>query len=455
MNRLSRRNNFENTISPIIENFFTAFNIASLLRAANACKERGFPVVAIFQSLFELVFSNRTMFMAQKTIENMKIGKDAFYRFVNSTSTNWLRFTSKLASKVISTFFEKIAEAGRINVIIIDDTIHERSRSKSVELLAKVFDHAKHCYTYGFRLLTLGWSDGNTFVPVNYCLLSSENPKARSQAQKDIDKRTFGHKIRRLAQTKAPAVVLELIDMAIESGIKASHVLFDSWFCSPASLIAVKEKGFDVISIAKKSSKQHYIYEGQRLPVTKIWKGHQKRRGRSRYLLSVEVCVESDGKIIPARLVYVRNRNKRKEYLVLISTDMNLSEDQIIRLYGKRWGIEVFFKFCKSYLKLGKESRTMCYDAMNAYVAIVFARYIMLSIENRLTRDESSFGELFYRTCDGLRDITFEEAIRLLMSVLLSDSECGFLMGEEMNEMLEEFVLAVKKFLPQILQKRT
>ena len=57
-----------------------------------------------------------------------------------------------------------------------------------------------------------------------------------------------------------------------------------------------------------------------------------------------------NGEIIPAKVVYVRNRNKRKEYLCLISTDVNLDENESIRIYGQRWDIEVFFKVCKSYL---------------------------------------------------------------------------------------------------------
>ena len=40
-----------------------------------------------------------------------------------------------------------------------------------------------------------------------------------------------------------------------------------------------------------------------------------------------------------AKVVYVRNRNKRKEYLCLISTDVNLDENEIIRIYGKHWDI--------------------------------------------------------------------------------------------------------------------
>ena len=78
--------------------------------------------------------------------------------------------------------------------------------------------------------------------------------------------------------------------------------------------------------------------------------------------------------LVPVRLVFVRNRNKRKDYLVLVTTDLSLSEEEVIQLYGKRWGIEVFFKACKSYLRLGKDCRSVSYDAMTAHVAVVCTR---------------------------------------------------------------------------------
>lgn len=35
----------------------------------------------------------------------------------------------------------------------------------------------------------------------------------------------------------------------------------------------------------------------------------------------------------------------------------------------------MFFKTCKSFLKLGKEYHGLSYDALTAHVAIVFTRY--------------------------------------------------------------------------------
>lgn len=93
-----------------------------------------------------------------------------------------------------------------------------------------------------------------------------------------------------------------------------------------------------------------FRHDVEDMSLISIYNKNKKRRGKSKYLLSVMVDVVKDGDIIPAKVVYVRNRNKRKEYLCLISTDVNLDENEIIRIYGKRWDIEVFFKVCKSYL---------------------------------------------------------------------------------------------------------
>jgi transposase, IS4 family len=402
-----------------------------------------------------MIFTNRSMYM------NMLMGtnqagfkKDTVYRFLNSIHINWIRFTTWLSAQIINETITGLTSDKRVNVLIVDDSLFERSSSKKVELLAKVYDHAKKTYKYGFRLLTLGWSDGNTFLPVNGCLLSTENQKNRINEAITMDKRSAGYLRRNLAQTKATAVVLELIKAAKKAMIPASYVLFDTWFCSPSSLIAIKEMGYDIIAMAKKTSKMHYLYNGIMQPLTAIYKQNRKRRGRSRYLLSVEVSLEKDRKSIPARIVFVRNKNKRKDYLALITTDMNLNEDEIIRIYGKRWDIEVFFKVCKSYLKLGKGCNSLSYDAMTAHTAIVFTRYMMLALENRRSSDLRTMGEIFYYIQDEMSDITLIQAFHLLMQVFLDTiSDKLSLTLEQLDQLLNAFMAAIPKELKERLPR--
>lgn len=455
MKSITQDNQNDKKISASICKFFKKYKIYSCLKAANAYKNKGISVIEIFQYLFCLIFENRSMYMNMlMNKENKLFSKDTVYRFLNASHINWIRFTSLLAARIATEEITGLTDDERVNVLIIDDTMFERASSKKVELLSKVYDHAKHAYKYGFRLLTLGWSDGNTFLPVNGCLLSTENEKNRITEAKRFDKRSTAYLKRKLAQTKATTVALDLIKAAKQAKIQASHVLFDTWFCSPSSLIAIKKLGYDVIAMAKKTSKMHYHYNGKMQPLTEIYKQNKKRRGRSKYLLSVEVTVSKDGETIPARVVYVRNRNKYKEYLCIISTDMTISEDEIVRIYGKRWNIEVFFKICKSYLKLSKECNSISYDAMTAHVAIVFTRYMMLAVENRQETDTRSLGEIFFYLSDELADITWIRALHLLMQTFVNTLADKFSLSEdELNQLMDTFMAALPKNMVECLGK--
>ena len=134
------------------------------------------------------------MDMLMENDRKANFGKDTVYRFMNSININWIKFTTWLSAEIIKKSINGLTDENRINVLIIDDSLFERPSSKKVELLAKVYDHVNKVYKYGFRLLTLGWSDGNTFLPVNSCLLSTKNKKNRINEAKIIDKRSNGHK---------------------------------------------------------------------------------------------------------------------------------------------------------------------------------------------------------------------------------------------------------------------
>ena len=451
---ITQDNQNDKQISKSIRRFFTRFHVSSALKAANAYKKKGTPAMEIFQYLFLLIFSNRSMYMNLISGRNTPaFAKDTVYRFMKMIQINWIRFTTILSTRIIKDAIVPLDSKERVNVLIIDDSMFERNRSKKVELLTKVYDHAKHAYKFGFRMLTLGWSDGSTFLPVNSILLSSENKKNRINEASTVDKRTVGYKRRLLSMQKGTLAMLELLKAAKTAEIPAKCVLFDSWFSSPSTLHSVKEIGYDVIGMVKKTPKMFFRYNGEDMSLISIYNKNKKRRGRSRYLLSVVVEVVKDDKIIPAKVVYVRNRNKRNEYLCLISTDVNLEEDEIIRIYGKRWDIEVFFKVCKSYLNLSKECRSISYDAMTAHTAVVFTRYMMLSLESRESKDERSLGELFLYFSDEMSDITWIQAFQMLLqmfrTLLIDQMDTS---DEKIDELVDAFMDAIPSLLKSKLQ---
>ena len=435
-----------------ISSFFSDFRIGNLLRKCNACKQKGIPVIDIFKYKLCNVFSDRSMYMQQKTNSfKESFSKNTFYRFLNSAKTNWLRFTTQLA-KLISDIIEPLTDEERVNAFIVDDSLFERTSCKKTQLGAKVFDHCTKRYKLGFRLMTLGWTDGNTMIPVNSCLLSSPNADNIIGSNDVYDGRSLAGQRRKLAKTKGTVVMIELIKKALASGIKADYVLFDTWFSAPAQLIQIKQLGLNAIAMIKKSPKVQYLYKGKRLSISQIFDICKKRRGKSKYLLSVNVLIEKDGVCIPAKIVCVRNKKNKKDWIALICTNTKLSEEEIIRIYGKRWQIEVFFKTCKSMLNLIGECHSLSYDALTAHVAIVFTRYMLIALTGRRNADMRTLGEIFFFLTDEMADITFAQAFTHIMQAVFESLYRNFVFtAEQMDAFISELILGLPVYMREAL----
>lgn len=245
-----------------------------------------------------------------------------------------MKFTGLLSKKVADAIVPLTSE-DRINAFVIDDSLFERTSCKKTELGSRVFDHTTMRYCKGYRLMTFGWTDGNTFLPINSCLLASSKERNIIDPKFSFDGRSLASRRTTIAQMKGPDAMIELLKNAQSAGHQADYVLFDTWFSTPSQLIAIKNLGLDSIAMIKKSSRVFYEYEGEKLSLNKIYGICKKRRGKSKYLLSVNVMIGKDQKI-PAKIVCVRNKKKKNDWIAFICTNPSLSEEEIIRIYAKR-----------------------------------------------------------------------------------------------------------------------
>ena len=77
---------------------------------------------------------------------------------------------------------------------------------------------------------------------------------------------------------------------------------------------------------------------------------------------------------------------------------------------------------------------------MAAHTAIVFTRYMMLSLEARESTDERSLGELFLYFSDEQADITWVQAFHLLLKMFRELlAEYVVVPDEIINEFLDMF----------------
>ena len=436
-----------------IHQFFQNQKIGSLLKRSNIDKERGISPVAVFRVLVTLVFTGKNLYRTLEAGVSCGMAKDTVYRFLNSVHTNWRRFLLLLSSRVISQELEPLTGAANMKVLIADDTLYRRNRSKHVELLSRVFDHIDKRYYRGFRMLTLGWSDGISFLPVSCALLASSKEKHRLvPLRKDLDRRTNGAKRRREGIRKATDVLVETVAEAIASGIQAKHLLFDRWFAYPAIMRNLLAKGMHTICMLKVTEKIFYRYQGEDITLAAIYRKVRKRRGRAKILASVMVEIGEDDKGIPvpAKIVFVRDR-RTKKWLALLSTDTALGNEEIVTAYKRRWDIEVFFKVAKSFLNLAKECQGRSYDALVAHATMVCCRYIMLALAKRTNQDPRTLGTLFHACCDELQQATFAEAVALVLIFL---EQALAAVPEMTRELLRSLIGQFLRELPPVYGKR-
>ncbi|MCP3921045.1 MAG: transposase, partial [Desulfobacterales bacterium] len=398
----------------MVEVFFKKFKIGTLLNRSNITKTKGVSPSEIFLIIFNLAFVRKNIFYGIIKNKKVLISKDVVYEFLKNESYNWRRLNLLLVSKIYI-LIKRLLDNSSEEVFIIDDSPYDRSRSKKVELLSRVFDHASRKFLKGFRMLTLGWSDGNSFLGIDFALLSSSKKSNRYQeATKNLDKRSSGYKRRMEAILKMTEHLEPMVKRALSIGIRAKYILMDSWFSSPIT-IATLRKHIHVICMLKDYPNWHYTYKGKKLRLSDVYKKLKKTRGKTRIKASVIVTCRDGNK---SKIIFVSDNNKRG-WLALLSTDLKIANEEIIRLYGKRWDIEVFFKMTKQYLKLVKGIQSRDYDSLIAYTTVVITRYNFLSFYQRQYKDQRTYGSLFRCCCQEMENIKFIDALQRIISLAL------------------------------------
>ena len=426
----------EQLLSGSIQNFFREYQVGTLLHRCGIRKCRGISPLIVLRCLFGLSFLGDNIFRHMVIKARQPFGKDVLYDFLRSEKFNWRRLLLLLAARAVS-FIDGLTGRNRQKVLIIDDSVIERPRSKKVELLSRVYDHANGRFVRGFRMLTIGWSDGVSFLPLDFAMLSSQKEKNCFQGiTKEISKKSCGYIRRKESLAKSTDLLEPMVRRVLSQGIRARYILMDSWFGMP-SIISRLHKHLPVICMVKNTPKIHYGFAGMRLPLKAIYGLVSKKPGKAKLLASTLVTL-NDG--LPAKLVFVRNRNSN-DWLALLSTDTELPDEKVVELYGKRWDIEVFFKATKQHLNLENGIQARDFDSIIAHTTIVMMRYVFLALLKRRQDDPRTLGLLFYRCCQELEDLTFIEALRRVQTLLTDTLKHVDWWGKELCSLVTDIVV--------------
>jgi hypothetical protein len=428
--------------------FFSTFKISRFLGAFGSFKSKGFEISVLLLSLLIFRLRNESINRMQTRSKNFleRIDDNTFYRLMNNPWMNWRKLLMGFAKQFALHVKAKGDSASGTTCFVLDDTDTEKT-GKKFELISRIFNHVTKLYPLGFKMLLLGFWDGKTLIATD-CSLHREKGKKKtfglskkelkSQFSKRRDSKSPGYKRVQELDMKKGDVAVSMIKRAVKNGFVASYVLMDSWFVNDymiKGVRSIKNGAMHLLGMCKLDIRK-YLFDKKELNAHQlITKNERKKSKYSRKYKSTYISLVVDYKGTKVRLYFIRYNNA-KNWTLLLTTDLTLSFVQAIELYQIRWTIEVLFKECKQYLRLGGSQNTD-FDGQIADVTITLATHTILSLQKRFSSYET-MGELFRETQQHLLELTLWE--RLIKVFLKMVVQLATILNVDVEEMIEKLM---------------
>jgi hypothetical protein len=414
--------------SILIKTFTTVlkeFKLSYINKLFSKSKKRGFDAAKIFETLFVLTFIDiknvQQLVNSGYSLEIVN-KKDVFYEFLKNQNIDW-RTILHLFSKQ---FFKIVKEKGDQSTtdspkcIILDDTLVAKT-GKKMECLGKVYDHCSHTYSLGMKILTLGFWDGKSFVPLNFSIHNEPGKnklrgmkisELKAQFQKKRDKLSSGYnRVQEVALDKIEMAIL-MIKSSVKSLETVDYVLADSWFmCEKfiSEITKLKAKSGNQLNVLGLMKSNRIItIVGVKMNANKVPELKRKSIKFNRVFKAQYIDQIVDYKGNPMRIFWIKFKGQNN-WKMLICTDQKLSFQTAMKYYQIRWSIEVFFKECKQNLGISN-CQSIDFDSHIAHVSICFMQYMALSLRKRFD-DYETFGALFKHVRQEILEATLVDKI--------------------------------------------
>jgi hypothetical protein len=372
--------------------FASQFNVSQLLKPFAAAKTKGYFISTLITALCLYRLSGKSIWAMQR-VGNKNIfegDENSFYRLLNNEKVNWRGILMSFALQFKSLVEQKCESNGEVKCFVIDDTDIEKT-GKTFEFLSRIFNHVIRKPVLGFKMLVLGYWDGKSLIAVDFSQhrekgsnnnfsLSKKERKGQFKKHRQADSQSM-KRVKELDQSKIDTAV-QMIRRAVKKGFRATYVLMDSWFLNDTIISAIgsiKNVKLHVLGMCKMDNRK-YSLENNEFNSHQIIRRKEGRQTKySRKHKSHYITVLAQYKGTPVKLFYIRYRNA-KSWTLILTTDRKLSFVKALELYQIRWTIEVLFKECKQYLRLGACQNTD-FDGQIADATLVLITHTILTLQ--------------------------------------------------------------------------
>lgn len=407
----------ERELVTIFKQLLNVFDLRYINSLFSKVKKQGVDGKVLFQTLFVirfLNFSNVNQLMQSGIAKELTHKKDALYDFLNNPKINWRTILWLFSKQVLKIIDNKSIDddQDRKRYLIFDDTVIPKT-GKTMELIGKVFNHTNQGYTIGMKKLTLGYSDGKSFIPLDFSIHHEPGKnKNRGLKKRELDKQ-FSKKrpkdspgyerVTEINKSKID-VALSMLKRYLKKSLKVDYILADSWFISENFIKTIRKYYKKVHVVGLMMINRKLIINGEEKVANKVPETFRKeiKRRKSLKCSYIKKRVTYKGVELTAFWIKMFGQNNWK---LLITTEKNASLIKTMKVYQVRWSIEVFFKDCKQSLKLNS-CQSKHFDAHIATISLVFMNYAILALRRRF-EDYETIGQLF-RHC---KEFILEQSI--------------------------------------------
>ena len=370
-------------------------NLKSILTKSNFTKREGVAVhMVVLHFVYMLVMNKKMSTFMQQSNDSLK--KDVYYRLLANSSYNWRSLLTLSASKILSKL-HKIQDAKAIKVLILDDTVEDKVGKNVEGSCDKLWSNKEKRTIRGINVVSLNYSDGFSNFMLDFTIAMNKYARvAIGDFTNKVDQRTNAHK-RRLETMKGKSqIAIDMVKRAVKSGIYADYLLVDSWYSKPVFIKEMNELGLKIISRIANNNKI-WNFLGKEKSLEAIYNKFKSLKNEKsgtygkkiKYTyFSVMVEHKNAGKL---KIVFIKTKEK---LIPIVSTDLAITDEEIIETYKRRWDIEQGYKELRQHFGFGQEENRI-YEALIARITLSFFTYNIVSYINRISNEPKTIGGLF------------------------------------------------------------
>ncbi len=367
----------------------------TILKNSNFTKKDGASTyMVVMHFIYMLVINKKISTFMQQSSDSFK--KDVYYRLLSKASYNWRKLLSLSSLKILS-ILHKVQESKAIKVLILDDTVEVKVGKNIESSCDNLWSNKEKRKVRGINMVSLNYSDGFSNLMLDFAIAMNKYARVKIEDfTNKIDYRTNAYK-RRLETMKGKSqIAIDMVKRAVKSGIQADYLLVDSWYSKPIFIKEMNDLGLRVISrIANNNKIWNFIDKEKTLDaiynkfkkLKTVKNGQYGKKIKFKYFSAV-VEHKTAGFI---KIVFIKTNEK---LIPIASTDLEISDDEIINTYKRRWDIEQGYKDLRGHFGFGKEENRI-YEALIARITLSFFTYNIVSYINRISNEPKTIGGLF------------------------------------------------------------